>query len=135
MAQPVPVVPTSFRACARCHLRKVKCDGVIPQCGACRRSDAECNITTCVTFSYATVRHLQEQVETLQQQVAQLHTTSTSERLHGEPLETGHSHDVETQLLQAEIPRTERGTGDFVAEEVGNLALGALDGSSHRYGT
>ncbi|GME28511.1 uncharacterized protein LTHEOB_2532 [Neofusicoccum parvum] len=136
MEPQAPIAPTSFRACARCHGRKVKCDGTIPQCGACRRSDQECNITECVTYSYNTVHRLQVQVERLHQQLAQLGSSPSRSRVHSEPLEAEHRHDVETQLLQTGIPGTERGVDDFVAavaEEVGNLTLGAPDGPSQRY--
>ncbi|KAF6843070.1 branched-chain amino acid [Colletotrichum musicola] len=64
--------PTVSKACSRCHARKVKCDLQVPRCSTCQKQNEQCNITECVTYSYAAVKSLQDRVRELQEKLDEL---------------------------------------------------------------
>ncbi|KAK2029288.1 hypothetical protein LX32DRAFT_589041 [Colletotrichum zoysiae] len=105
--------PTVSKACSRCHARKVKCDLRVPQCSACRRQNEQCNITDRVTYSYAAVKSLQDQITELQSRLDSISRNSSDQP--AKASELGHFDDVRKE-----------------AEEIGVLAIGRPNSYSER---
>ncbi|KAL0941806.1 branched-chain amino acid [Colletotrichum truncatum] len=97
--------PTASKACSRCHSRKVKCDLTVPRCSACQKQNEQCNITECVTYSYAAVKSLQDRIKELQAKVDSL-SQGTAEQP-PQDLEASRFGDLRKE-----------------AEEIGVLAIG-----------
>lgn len=97
--------PTVSKACSRCHSRKVKCDLQVPRCSTCLKQNEQCNITDCVTYSYAAVKSLQDHITVLQGKIDSLsHTTTQPTQISSD---TVRFNDVRKE-----------------AEEIGVLAIG-----------
>jgi len=61
-----------IKACAKCQHRKVRCDGSIPACGPCRKSNiAEgCNVLECILYTHDRLQALSDRVQWLESLVA-----------------------------------------------------------------
>ncbi|KAK6532666.1 hypothetical protein TWF281_006845 [Arthrobotrys megalospora] len=63
-----PSSNTTKIACARCKLKKIKCDGVQPSCSACIRAKADCTVPDIISHQGLARGH----IETLENRISEL---------------------------------------------------------------
>ncbi|GAA5866474.1 hypothetical protein JCM8547_000636 [Rhodosporidiobolus lusitaniae] len=129
------------RACARCHKKKVKCDGALPTCTPCafsKQGGDGCDVSDCLVYSAAHVASLKTQLTAAQARVQWLEH-ELDERT------DGNAASVETGgfIPKTTVALSGAGTGipgmdnevDKLATEVGMLALKAGSGGAPYVGS
>lgn len=73
----VPILsPESIKSCSKCRARRVKCDMTMPVCNRCTARGEICDICDMATYSFSTVRQLQETVHHLEKKLGNNETKS-----------------------------------------------------------
>lgn len=129
----MPADAKLLRACTQCHSRKVKCDGAVPYCTPCFKSQrtSTCDTLDCVVWTHRNVLDREERHARLAARLDWLEAElSHCTGLSAADVETGTS-------IAARLARPEAtSASDPLALELGLLALEAGSGlRTARYGT
>ncbi|KAH9240689.1 hypothetical protein K456DRAFT_1084822 [Colletotrichum gloeosporioides 23] len=72
--------------CARCRMRKVRCDGQMPRCGPCEQANVDClvaGVSSSSPYNRSYVESFQERVRELQKQEQEVKALLDSKRKEG----------------------------------------------------